>query len=137
VLEKSIVWVRSLLDAGDLFLVVCDDSNVVGWCDAGRIGRDGFRHRAELGMGLLPEFRRMGIGSRLLEQAISWARNREIEILELSVFASNASARSLYARFGFTVEGVRTRARKLDDVYDDVILMALHLRTSPATPRAG
>jgi len=135
-LEKSNVWVRSLLDAGNLFLVVCDDSNVVGWCDAGRIDRDGFRHRAELGMGLLPQFRRMGIGSRMLEQAISWAQNRELEILELSVYASNASARRLYARFGFAVEGLRTRARKLDDLYDDIILMALHLQT-PATPRAG
>lgn len=131
--ETSEAWMRHVVNSGDLFLVACDDSHVVGWCDAARIERDGFRHRAELGMGLLPAYRGAGLGSCLVRHAIDWAVRQQIERLELQVFASNVVARAVYAKFGFVIEGIRTRARKLDEVYDDVILMVLLLDSTATT----
>jgi len=53
-LEDSRKWMRSVIEAGYPFFVVTDGQAVVGWCDVGRRDAEGFRHAAELGMGLLP-----------------------------------------------------------------------------------
>ena len=133
-IESSEKWMRSVLETGYPFLVVVQDGRVVGWCDVGGRDREGFRHTAELGMGLALQVRGLGLGSTLLERAIDRSRRLPIEKLELQVYASNHRARKLYERFGFEMEGVRVRARKLDDVYDDVILMAHFL--TPANQKA-
>jgi RimJ/RimL family protein N-acetyltransferase len=41
------------------------------------------------------------------------------------VWASNANAIALYRKLGFVEEGVRRRARLLDDRYEDSVEMAL------------
>ena len=58
-----------------------------------------------------------------------WRRARQggLEKVELEVYASNRSAKALYEKLGFEVEGIRKRARKLDGAYEDVILMGLLL----------
>jgi ribosomal protein S18 acetylase RimI-like enzyme len=52
-----------------------------------------------------------------------------LERIELEAFASNARAVALYRKLGFGVEGIRVRARKLDESYDDNVLMALMRQT--------
>jgi RimJ/RimL family protein N-acetyltransferase len=123
---------KSVLEARYPFLVVIERSTIVGWCDVGRREREGFRHAAELGMGLRAKVRGRGLGSRLLKRAIALSRRRGLEKLELQVYASNVPARRLYQKFGFEVEGRRVRARKLDGRYDDIVLMALFLTASKA-----
>ena len=125
-------WMKSVLEARYPFLVVIERSTIVGWCDVGRREREGFRHAAELGMGLRAKVRGRGLGSRLLKRAIALSRRRGLEKLELQVYASNVPARRLYQKFGFEVEGRRVRARKLDGRYDDIVLMALFLTASKA-----
>ncbi|HEV7614136.1 MAG TPA: GNAT family N-acetyltransferase [Steroidobacteraceae bacterium] len=68
---------------------------------------------------------RQGIGRRLLEACLALAKNADIEKVELEVFSDNIAAVRLYESFGFSHEGVRVRGRKLDDRYQDVVLMAL------------
>jgi RimJ/RimL family protein N-acetyltransferase len=123
---------KSVLEARYPFLVVTGGSTIVGWCDVGRREREGFRHTAELGMGLRAKVRGRGLGSRLLKRAIALSRRRGLEKLELQVYASNVPARRLYQKFGFEVEGRRVRARKLDGRYDDIVLMALFLTANKA-----
>lgn len=48
-----------------------------------------------------------------------------MERAELEVFASNRPAIALYEAAGFVHEGVKRRARKLEGVYDDIVLMAI------------
>ena len=50
-----------------------------------------------------------------------------MERIELEVFASNARAIALYESLGFMREGLKRRTRKLDDAYDDDLVMALLL----------
>jgi L-amino acid N-acyltransferase YncA len=126
-LASSESWMSSVLEARFPFLVACDGSEVVGWCDVGPRSREGFRHTGELGMGLLARARGQGVGRALLDEAIGRARRWPLEKLELQVYASNQAARHLYQSAGFTVEGTRVRARKLDEAYDDVLLMGLFL----------
>ena len=82
---------------------------------------------SRLGMGVRFEWRRQGIGRRLLDACLSLARNAGIEKVELEVFSDNAAALRLYDSFGFRQEGIKVRGRKLEDRYQDVLLMALWL----------
>ncbi len=52
------------------------------------------------------EFRRMGIGSKLLDEAIKWCRARGKRRLLLEVRVSNIPAQNLYKKKGFSVIGV-------------------------------
>ena len=52
-------------------------------------------------MGLLPEFRRQGIGGRLIRQTLDAARAFGLHRVELTVRENNAVAIALYKKFGF------------------------------------
>ena len=106
-------------------LVAADGSNIVGWCQI-KSGRwVGYTHMGWLQMGVLKEYRGQGIGTALLRQALEQARKRDLERVELGVYASNLAAIHLYEKYKFEVEGRKHKARKLDGIYDDIIDMAL------------
>lgn len=71
------------------------------------------------------EFRRTGIGSRLLDHAIRAARARASVRVTLEVRKSNSVAQKLYLSQGFTVTGER-RGYYSDDG-EDALLMSLNL----------
>jgi ribosomal protein S18 acetylase RimI-like enzyme len=104
---------------------------VVGWCDVVPKGPRGFSHVGALGMGVRREWRRQGVGRRLLDECLALARSAGLEKIELEVFTDNEGAIRLYESLGFVREGVKCRARKLEGRYQDVLLMALWL-LSPA-----
>ncbi len=54
-----------------------------------------------------PEFRRIGIGSMLLEELINRSKKGGITKMTLEVRKSNKAALELYAKYGFSVAGVR------------------------------
>lgn len=71
------------------------------------------------------EFRRMGIGRKLLHHAIRTGRERASVRVTLEVRKSNTVAQNLYLSQGFVVVGER-RGYYSDDG-EDAILMALNL----------
>ena len=83
-----------------------------------------------LGMGVLPSHRGQGIGRRLLEATIEGASKSGLEKIELSVYARNTAAINLYRKLSFEEEGIKKRGRLADGIYDDVLLMALHLESA-------
>jgi RimJ/RimL family protein N-acetyltransferase len=110
---------------GMIQLVAVAGADVVGWCDVIPKDIDGFRHAADLGMGLLPAWRGRGLGRALLEGTLARARRAGLLRVELEVYASNPVAIALYERCGFRHEGRRRRARLLDGVAEDVVEMAI------------
>lgn len=113
------------MERGDIRLIALDESKVVGWCHIRPDRWEGFTHAGWLGMGVLKEYRGQGIGRALLHQTLAAAKQRGMERVELSVFASNIPAIHLYEKFKFEFEGRKKKARKLDGSYDDIIVMAL------------
>jgi len=100
------------------------DGKIVGWCDIAGMTRPGTTHCGVLGMGLLPDWRGQGLGRRLAQAALTKAAAIGLERVQLEVYADNAPAIALYEKLGFVVEGKRRRARKLDGVYTDIVMMA-------------
>lgn len=105
--------------------VALQESEVIGFCDIRPKQLPGFEHTGTLGMGVLEQYRRKGIGKKLLKKTISKARTQGMERIELEVYASNVPAIRLYEKIGFEVEGVKRRARILDGHVDDLVIMAL------------
>ena len=126
-LESSREFVLSNIRNSVPQFVGLKGDEVVGWCDISPGKSEGFTHCGTLGMGVLRDHRRQGIGTRLMERTISAAKARDIERVELEVYSSNTPAISLYEKRGFVHEGVKRRARKLDGVYDDILVMALFI----------
>ncbi len=70
-----------------------------------------------------PDFRRQGIGERILRDALVDGRDAGAHLAFLEVRASNAAAQAMYRKFGFLVSGKRPRYYK--DNNEDAILMTL------------
>jgi RimJ/RimL family protein N-acetyltransferase len=63
-------------------------------------------HRCLLGMGVHRDWRRQGLGERLLATALVWARSEPaLDWVDLEVLSSNLPARRLYERCGFSFAG--------------------------------
>jgi ribosomal-protein-alanine N-acetyltransferase len=70
-----------------------------------------------------PDFRRQGIGERLMTEALLAAREEGARHAFLEVRAGNEAAQTMYKKYGFIVAGVRLRYYK--DNNEDAILMDL------------
>ena len=100
------------------------NGEIVGRLSLARESHPASHHVADLGLMVAAGRRRQGIGRALLQQAVAWAREVEIEKLELHVFPHNEPAIRLYERFGFEREGVRRRHYRRGDELVDAVLMA-------------
>lgn len=126
-LADTDAFVRALRRRGFPQFVALTGTRVIGWCDIAPFDRPVFRHAGVLGLGVVPEFRRRGIGRALLETALRAARRIGLIRVELSVREPNRAAITLYEKVGFTVEGIKRDAVRTDDGYEDLVLMALRL----------
>ena len=96
---------------------------------AGFVGREGAKdaHKGMLwGMYVRADSRNAGVGRRLAETVIEFARER-VELLQLAVVSDNEPARRLYASLGFVEYGTERKALKQNGRYYDEILMAKEL----------
>jgi putative acetyltransferase len=100
------------------------DGRIVARLSLSRDVHPASRHIADLGLMVDAAYRRRGIGRRLLEEAVGWARVSGVLKLELHVFPWNEAALALYESFGFEREGYRKRHYSREGGYVDAILMA-------------
>ena len=86
------------------------------------------RHRGELGMSVLRDFWRLGIGGALLDHLLAWGRaNPLLSKLDLQVRADNAGAIALYRGRGFVEEGVLRKQFVVEGEFFDLIAMGIDL----------
>jgi putative acetyltransferase len=101
-----------------------DEGRIVGRLSIARDQHPASHHVADLGLMVAMSYRRQGIGTKLLEAAIEWARHSDVCKLELHVFPHNEAAIRLYENFGFVREGYRHGHYRRGNQYVDAILMA-------------
>ncbi|HWJ74512.1 MAG TPA: GNAT family N-acetyltransferase [Kaistia sp.] len=127
-LEQAAEFVGDNLAKNNPHLVALDGAALIGWCDI--IRNDHlpiYAHSGTVGMGLLPAYRGLGVGRRLLEAAIDAARLAGMTRIALTVRADNAAAARLYQRIGFEPEGFHRHTDCIDGIYYDTRSMALIL----------
>ena len=101
----------------------CGDE-VVG---AGDVTRQQYteKHIGLYGILVKKSFRGKGIGKKLTELCLQVTKEElpGIETLILTVYGANSIAQKMYRSFGFTDYGRLPNGRKLENGYDDVLLM--------------
>ena len=90
------------------------------------IGGDFSRNRytATVGVGVLAAHAAQGVGRALMHEIESFARERRLHRLELTVMAHNSRARALYAKMGYVEEGVKRGSLFVDGAFVDEVMMA-------------
>ncbi|MEA2819508.1 MAG: hypothetical protein QOJ86_1512 [Bradyrhizobium sp.] len=124
-LEATRTFVLDNIKRGHPQFVALSAGEVVGWCDVMPMGRPSQAHRGVFGVGLLPQFRGEGIGTRLIQKALAAARACGLHRVELTVREHNTGAIALYRKAGFAIEGVQRDAVLVDGVYENVVCMAV------------
>jgi len=81
-----------------------------------------------------PEYRRRGLGTRLVERVLEDGRRRGAVRVLLEVRSANLAARQLYEQMGFTVLGVR-RAYYREPV-DDALMLSRDIQNLESNPNA-
>lgn len=114
---------RPWTDDGAHVVAVAGD-RVIGHVSTRRDEHPVTRHVATLGMAVAADWRRRGVGARLMSEAIRWARSVGVLKLLLSVYPDNDAAVALYRRFGFVEEGRLVRQSRKSHGFEDEILMA-------------
>nr|WP_229429340.1 GNAT family N-acetyltransferase [Massilia sp. ST3] len=88
------------------WIAVDEEGAIAGHIDLRAHPETAAPHRAVLGMGVHHRYRRHGLGVRLIDTALAWARaTASFEWIDLDVLSANVPARRLYERTGFQVIG--------------------------------
>lgn len=72
-------------------------------------------------IGVLPEFRRRGIGAKIVNELINFSNENSLSFLSLEVRVSNIAAIKLYKSFGFEEVGRRKNFYRLPN--EDALIM--------------
>ena len=115
-------WESRVVPGGEAAEVVFGafhDARLAGVAGLSFETREKARHKATLfGMYVPPRARCQGIGLRLVDAALAFARSRSgIKVVQLTVTEGNASAEALYRRCGFAPFGVEPYAVAVDGGY--------------------
>lgn len=118
-------WRQNMLGLGDrgASLVAEVAGEVAGIAGVLRGDRLPVRHVAELGITIGAAWRGIGVGRALMAGVERWARTAGMAKLVLGVFDGNATARALYEKLGYEVEGVERIAIRFPDATYDLIKM--------------
>ncbi|MCA1031020.1 GNAT family N-acetyltransferase [Bacillus timonensis] len=124
--EKEQEWISEQLKDGNLGLVAEVEGKIVGLLNFNRSKRKRVAHLGYFGISVQKEYWHAGIGTKLIECLLLWAReNPSIEKVYLEVFSHNEHAIRLYEKMGFVEEGRKKQYIKYEDGrYVDEIIMA-------------
>ncbi|ROR28533.1 acetyltransferase (GNAT) family protein [Mobilisporobacter senegalensis] len=112
----------------NLFLVAEVKDKIVGFSRCEGIYLNRFSHKVEFGVCILKEYWGYGIGKNLLKESINWADSTGIKKITLNVLETNEKAINLYKSFGFEIEGILKKDKRLGDgnYYNTIIMGRFH-----------
>ncbi len=101
-------WSLNLIISGlnsrlDTYFVYKAEGKILGYSVVRILADEGEIQR----IAVLPPYRRRGIGRKLMDAMIKFARSRGVCAIALEVRESNISARNLYISYGFKPEAIR------------------------------
>jgi len=125
--EARLPWFREHSSEHYPFWVAESEGRVIGWLDFKRfLPRRAYRGTAQISVYVDEEFRRRGVGQRLLEQAIARAPSLGITALVGFIFGHNEPSLKLFQRLGFERWGFFPGVAQLDGVERDLVVMGQH-----------
>ncbi len=107
--------------------VAMDGGEMVGYLNLMFARFEKLRGNAYLSVSVKASHRNLGIGTRLMEIAENFCKEKKMHRLELEVFARNSKAIELYRRLGYVEEGRKNNAVQTGSGFDDIVFMAKQL----------
>lgn len=125
--EEEVEWLRKKLDEvarGEGVMFVAEhDGKLVGAVDVRR-GKFREAHTGELGIIVGRNYRKMGLGTRMMKLALAEAKKTGIKLAWLQVFSTNKDAIELYKKLGFRKDAVFGKRLLYRGKYVDKIVMS-------------
>lgn len=127
-LEEEKEWLKGEIEGMEnddkIRLHVEVDGKVMGGVDMNREEREAQQHVGEIGIILSKKIRDMGIGTKLINKICEISKEElDIEIIKISYIKGNERAKHVYEKLGFEEVGVFPKSRKINNSYDDEVLM--------------
>jgi ribosomal protein S18 acetylase RimI-like enzyme len=114
-----------VMDCSRSIILVAEESDLlIGFISLETSGWKSLSGTTILMVGVLSSHQGKGVSSMLFECSEGWAFNNDIHRIELTVFAINTLAISLYEKRGYIQEGIRKESSQLDNFFYDEIYMA-------------
>lgn len=126
--EQEKQYLSSLSNREAIFLAEVKDQ-IVGFqsLDLWAKYTDSFDHVGVIGTFILPEWRKIGIGTKLAKNCFDFARRNKYEKIIIYIRSKNIGAQSFYKRLGFIEKGILSHQVKIDNQYEDEIFLELFL----------
>jgi L-amino acid N-acyltransferase YncA len=122
--ESRVAWFEEHTPDSRPLWVVEDAGRIAAWLSFSSFyGRPAYAKTAELSVYVNEAFRKRGLGSYLLTQALDYAPTLGIDSLLGFIFGHNAPSLALFKRFGFAQWGELPRVATLDEVERDLIIV--------------
>ena len=105
-------------------LIALSNGELCGWAALSAVSkRAAYAGVAEVSVYVAAEFRKRGLGLKLLQRLIGESEQYGIWTLQASVFPENAATVALHKRCGFREVGRRQRIGRLNGVWRDTMLL--------------
>jgi L-amino acid N-acyltransferase YncA len=117
--------------------VLDEDGEIVAWLSFRDFyGRPAYAATAEVGVYVRADRRRLGLGARLLQEAIRRGPSLGLSTLLALIFAHNSASVALFTEVGFVPWGRLPRVARLDTRLADLLILGRVLG-SPVRPARG
>jgi RimJ/RimL family protein N-acetyltransferase len=124
--DEEIDWLSGLLarlERDETFFLVAEvEGRVVASSDIHR-QRGYAKHVGVVGIVIKKGFRELGIGTAIMQVLVEQAKKMDLEVLTLTVFASNKRAIHVYEKVGFVQTGVIPKKLLKEGNYVDEVIM--------------
>lgn len=131
--ESEAEYIAATHKAPGSYMVVAKcGGRIVGDASFAAQTRTRLCHRGEVGLAVLKDCWNQGVGTRLMQAVLDYARRAGTELVTLEVRSDNAAAIHLYKKFGFVKTGSYPGFLKINGQWVDFDLMCLDLRAAPA-----
>ena len=108
---------------------IFDSKRIIGSADIAGGDLPSNLHRVDFGIGILKEYRNLGLGSKLINLIIDWCKEQpSIYWIDLGVFSGNNIAKIIFKKNGFREIGYKKDAYFVDGNSIDETLMAISVK---------
>ncbi len=123
-IESRLAWFEAHTSSHHPLWVIDINGTVAGWLGFQPFyGRPAYQSTAELSLYVHPDCQRMGIGRKLLGQAIETAPALKLATLLGFIFADNHPSLKLFQQFDFEQWGYLPRVAKFDRGDQDLVIL--------------
>lgn len=127
-IEQEKAFIESINNLSkDIMLLGLVDNEIVSISSLQGFARKRIAHRGEIAISVKKQFWHHGIGTKMMQALIDFAKSAHISVVELKVKSDNVNAIALYKKLAFETIGTYKNFFKINEKYFDAELMTLFL----------